>query len=42
MYFNMNSEGNEKVAFSSQETYDFQGLRNETLIIETIKISIFH
>ena len=45
IYFNMNLQGNEKVAFSSKETYDFQVLGNETLIIagyKAIKISIFH
>ena len=41
----MNAQGNEKVAFSSQETYDFQVLGNDTLVIagyKAIKISIFH
>ena len=41
----MNSQGNEKVAFSSKETYDFQVLGNNTLIIagyKAIKTSIFH
>ena len=41
----MNSQGNEKVAFSSKETYDFQVLGNKSLIItgyKAIKISIFH
>ena len=44
IYFNMNSQKNEKVAFSSKESYDFQVLGN-TLIIagyKAIKISIFH
>ena len=41
----MNSQGNEKVAFFSQETYNFQILGNEILIIagyKARKISIFH
>ena len=41
----MNSQENEKVAFSSKETYDFQVLGNNTFIISSykaIKISIFH
>ena len=41
----MNSQKNEKVAFSSKETYDFQILGNNTLIIvgyKAIQISIFH
>ena len=41
----MNYQGNEKVAFSSKETYCFQVLGNETLVIagcKAIKISIFH
>ena len=45
IYFNMNSQENERVAFSSKETYDFQVLGNNTLIIDgykAIKISIFH
>ena len=40
----MNSQKNEKVAFSSKETYNFQVLGN-TLIIagyKAIKNSIFH
>ena len=40
----MNSQKNEKVAFSSKEIYNFQVLGN-TLIIsgyKAIKISIFH
>ena len=44
IYFNMNSQKNEKVAFSSKETYNFQVLGN-TLIIagyKAIKNSIFH
>ena len=44
IYFSINSQINEKVAFSSKETYDFQVLEN-TLIIagyKAIKISIFH
>ena len=43
IYFNMNFQKNEKVAFSSKETYDFQVLGN-TLIIagyKAIKVSIF-
>ena len=39
----MNSQNNEKVAFSSKETYDFHVLEN-TLIIASykdIKLSIF-
>ena len=39
----MNSQGNEEVAFSSQETYDFQVLGNETSIIAGYKaIKIFY
>ena len=41
----MNSQENEEVAFSSKETYDFQALGNNTLIIagyKARKISIFH
>ena len=41
----MNSRGNEKVAFPSKETYNFQVLGNNTLIIasyKALKISIFH
>ena len=41
----MNSQENEKVPFSSKETYDFQVLGNNTLIIadyKAINISIFH
>ena len=41
----MNSQENEKVAFSSKETYDFQALENNTWKIagyKAIKISIFH
>ena len=44
IYFNLNSQKNEKVAFSSNETYDFQVLGN-TLIIagyKAINISVFH
>ena len=33
----MNSQGNEKVACSSKETYDFQVLGNKTLIIAGYK-----
>ena len=45
IYFNISSQKNEKVAFFSKETYDFQVLGNNTLIIniyKAIKISIFH
>ena len=45
IYFNLNSQGNEKIEFFSQDTYDFQILGNKALIIacyEDIKISIFH
>ena len=45
IYFNMNSQENEKVAFFFKETYDFQVLGNNTLIIsgyKAIKIPIFH
>ena len=41
----MNSQENEKVTFSSKETYGFQVLGNNTLIIagyKALKISIFH
>ena len=41
----MNCKENEKVAFSSKETYNFQVLGNNTLIIaghKAIKIYIFH
>ena len=44
IYFNMNSQKNEKVAFSSKVAYHFQVLGN-TLIIacyKAIKSSIFH
>ena len=33
VFFNLNSKENEKINFFSQETYDFQILGNETLII---------
>ena len=45
IYFNLNSQGNEKVDFFTQETYDFQSLGNGTIIIagyEDIKVSMFH
>ena len=45
MYFNLNFEKNEQIEVFSQETYNFQSLANEVLIIaghEYIKISIFH
>ena len=45
IYFNFNSQGYEKIEFFSKDTYYFQILRNESLIIagyEDIKISIFH
>ena len=45
IYVNLNSQGNEKIELFSQETYDFQILGNEALIIagyEDIKMSIFH
>ena len=43
IYFNMNSQGNEQVAYSSKETFDFQVLGNETLIIAGYKaIKNFH
>ena len=40
----MNSQKNEKVAFSSKETYDFQVLGNILIIpgYRAIKISVFH
>ena len=41
----MNSQKNEKIAFSSKEIYGFQVLGDITLIIagyKSIKISIFH
>ena len=39
----MNSQGNEKVAISSKETYDFQVLGTETLVIAGYKaIKNFH
>ena len=43
-YFNTNSQKNEKVAFSSTETYDFQVLENASIIAgyKAIKISIFY
>ena len=48
IYFNLNSQGNEKTEFFSQEIYDFgtydQILGNETLIIagyEDMKISLW-
>ena len=44
IYFNLNSEGNEKIEFFSQKTYDFQILGNEALIIasyEDVELSIF-
>ena len=44
IYFNLNSQGNEKLDFFSQETYDFQILKNESVIVagyEDIKASIF-
>ena len=44
IYFNLNSQGNEKLDFFSQETYDFQILENESVIVagyEDIKASIF-
>ena len=31
--FNLNSQGNEKVEFFSQGTYNFQNFRNETVFI---------
>ena len=45
IYFNLNSQRNEKVEFFSLETFSFQILGNETLIItglQRYKISIFH
>ena len=45
IYFNMNSQENGKVIYSSQETYNFQVLGNENLIIasyKAIKISLFY
>ena len=33
IFFNLNSQRNEKIKFSSKETYDFQILGNETLMI---------
>ena len=45
IYLNMNSQKNEKVAFSSKVTCDIQVSGNNTLIIadyKAIKISIFH
>ena len=44
MLFNLNSQGNEEIKFFSLETYDFQTLGSETLIIAgyvEIEISIF-
>ena len=43
-YFNMNSQKNEKVEFSSKETYDFQVLGNALIIAgyKVLKISILH
>ena len=40
----MNSHKNEKVTFSSKETYDFQVLGNTLTIADykAIKMSIFH
>ena len=40
----MNSQKNEKVAFSSKETYNFQVLGNTLTIAgyKAIKISLFH
>ena len=41
----MSSQGNERVACSSKETYDFQVLGNNILIVagyKVIKSSIFH
>ena len=40
----MNSQKNEKVVFSSKETYDFQVLGNTMIIAgyKVIKISVFH
>ena len=47
-FFNVNSQGNEKIKFLPQETYDFQILGSKTLIIvgydfvyEDIKNSVF-
>ena len=43
--FNLNSQGNENIDCFFQETYNFQMLENETLIItgyEDIKISVFY
>ena len=43
--FNLNSQGNESIDCFFQETYNFQMLENETLIItgyEEIKISVFY
>ena len=44
VFFNLNSQGNEKFELLSQGAYDFQNLGNETLFVadnEDIKISIF-
>ena len=42
IYFNMNSQKNEKVTFSSKETYDFQVLENTLIIAGYKAIKIFH
>ena len=44
IYFNLNSQGNDKIEFFSQKTYKFQILGNETIIdadYKDIKVSIF-
>ena len=37
-FFNLNSQGNEKLELFSQLTYDFQNYRNETLFIADYKM----
>ena len=44
IYFNLNSQENEKNRFFSREAYDFQILQNETMVIavyQDIKFSFF-
>ena len=44
IYFNLNSQKNEKNRFFSREAYDFQILQNETMVIavyQDIKFSFF-
>ena len=42
IYFSANSQGNKKIDLFSQESWEFQILGNETLIIAGTEISIFH